>query len=48
MLLKSGVPVAQIVLQRGLLSKEDLDVILNPFEMTKPGIPGKALLKKNK
>ena len=46
--IKTGVPVAQIVLQRGLLSKEDLDVILNPFEMTKPGIPGKALLKKNK
>ncbi|WP_294703089.1 aspartate ammonia-lyase [uncultured Fusobacterium sp.] len=44
--IKTGVPVAQIVLQRGLLSKEDLDIILNPFEMTKPGIPGKEILKR--
>lgn len=46
--IKTGTPVAQIVLERGLLSKEDLDIILNPFEMTKPGIPGKELLNKNK
>ena len=46
--IKTGTPVAQIVLERGLLSKEDLDIILNPFEMTKPGIPGKELLNKSK
>ena len=44
--IKTGTPVAQIVLERGLLTKDELDIILNPFEMTKPGIPGKELLKK--
>lgn len=44
--IKTGTPVAQIVLERGLLTRDELDVILNPFEMTKPGIPGKELLKK--
>jgi aspartate ammonia-lyase len=42
--LKTGVPVAELVLQRGLLTQEELNTILNPFEMTKPGIPGKNIL----
>ncbi|WP_246017889.1 aspartate ammonia-lyase [Mesobacillus subterraneus] len=37
-------PVRDIVLERGVLSKEDLDLILNPFEMTHPGIAGKELM----
>lgn len=44
--IKTGIPVAQLVLKKGLVSKENLDIILNPFEMTKPGIPGKRLLKR--
>ena len=43
--LKTGVPVKKIILDRGLLSEEDLDIILDPFEMTRPGITGKSLLK---
>ncbi|MGL5049042.1 MAG: aspartate ammonia-lyase [Fusobacteriaceae bacterium] len=43
--LKTGVPIRQIVLERGLLSEESLNIILDPFEMTRPGIPGKTLLK---
>lgn len=42
--LKYGRPVAEIVLEKGVLSKEELDVILDPFEMTKPGIAGVELL----
>ena len=43
--LKTCVPVKKIILDRGLLSEEDLDIILDPFEMTRPGITGKSLLK---
>lgn len=44
--LATGVPVRKLILDKGLLTAEELDIILNPFEMTKPGIPGKKLLKK--
>ena len=43
--IKTGVSVVDLILERKLLTKEELDIILNPFEMTKPGIPGKSLLK---
>lgn len=43
--IKTGVSVVDLVLERKLLTREELDIILNPFEMTKPGIPGKKLLK---
>lgn len=43
--IKTGVSVIDLILERKLLTKEELDIILNPFEMTKPGIPGKSLLK---
>lgn len=45
--LKTGKPVYDLVLEQGLLEKEKLDVILNPFEMTKPGIAGKELLSRD-
>ncbi|MDQ0157166.1 aspartate ammonia-lyase [Robertmurraya andreesenii] len=38
--------VRDIVLEKGILSREELDTILHPLEMTKPGIAGKELLKK--
>ncbi|MGL4997623.1 MAG: aspartate ammonia-lyase [Cetobacterium sp.] len=43
--IKTGVSVVDLVLERKLLTREELSIILNPFEMTKPGIPGKRLLK---
>jgi len=33
-------PVKQVLLDRGLFSEEELEIILAPEEMTKPGIPG--------
>lgn len=41
----TGKPVRQIILRQGLLTKEALDVILAPEEMTQPGIAGKSLLQ---
>lgn len=40
----TGRPVRDIVLERGVLTSDELDTILHPFEMTKPGIAGKELL----
>lgn len=42
----SNRPVREIVLERGVLSNSELDLILHPFEMTRPGIAGKELLDK--
>ncbi len=36
--------VKEIILAEGILSEEELDKILNPYEMTEPGIAGKELL----
>jgi aspartate ammonia-lyase len=44
----SNRPVREIVLERGVLTEGELDTILHPFEMTKPGIAGKELLKKKR
>ncbi|MFV9510873.1 aspartate ammonia-lyase [Tepidibacillus sp. LV47] len=44
----TGRPVREICLERGLLTEEELDLILNPKEMTKPGIAGASLLLKGK
>ena len=41
-----GRPVCEIVLEKGVLTKEELDIILNPYEMTNPGIAGAELLKR--
>ncbi len=41
----TGRPVREIVLERGILTEEELDIILNPQEMTRPGIAGERLLK---
>ncbi|AFM43164.1 aspartate ammonia-lyase [Desulfosporosinus acidiphilus SJ4] len=42
----SGRPVRDIVLEKGVLTSEELDLILHPYEMTKPGIAGAELLKR--
>ena len=36
--------VKDIILEEGILSAEELEKILNPYEMTEPGIAGKDLL----
>lgn len=41
----TGRAVREIVLERGILTEEELDIILNPQEMTRPGIAGARLLK---
>lgn len=43
--LATGKTLREIVLEEGLLTAEELDIILNPQEMTRPGIAGKELLE---
>ena len=38
--LSRGVSLRRVVLERGLLTEEQLDAILDPMAMTRPGIPG--------
>lgn len=42
--LKSGKNIREIILEEGYLLKDELDKILNPYEMTKGGIVAKELL----
>lgn len=42
--LKTGESVRELILKEGLMTKEDLDNILDPVNMTEPGISGKELL----
>ncbi|MBR3207741.1 MAG: aspartate ammonia-lyase, partial [Bacillus sp. (in: Bacteria)] len=44
----TGASVRELCLQNDVLTEEELDVILNPFEMTKPGITGASLLEKDR
>jgi aspartate ammonia-lyase len=44
--ISTGRPVREIVLEKGVLTSEELDIILNSFEMTKPGIAGAELLRR--
>ncbi|HUL57775.1 MAG TPA: aspartate ammonia-lyase [Anaeromyxobacteraceae bacterium] len=41
----SGKPVRELILRDKVLTKEQLDAILDPFEMTKPGIAGAKQMK---
>ncbi len=43
----NGKQVRELCLQYDVLTEEELDLILNPYEMTEPGISGAALLEKN-
>lgn len=40
----SGKPIRELCLQYDVLTEEELDIILDPFEMTKPGIAGEHLM----
>jgi len=44
--ISSGRSIKEVVLEKGLLTEEELNIIFNPYEMTNPGIAGKELLKK--
>ncbi len=44
--IKTGASVKDLILRDKLLTKEELDVILDPYSMTEPGISGEKLLKK--
>ncbi|WP_078382220.1 aspartate ammonia-lyase [Sutcliffiella halmapala] len=41
----NGVPVRELCLKYDVLSEEELNVILDPYEMTNPGISGDSLLR---
>ncbi len=43
----NGKSVRELCLQYDVLTEEELDLILNPYEMTNPGIAGSALLNRN-
>ena len=45
---RSGRPVRELVLESGLLTQEEIEIILSPQEMTVPGIAGEQLLKAKK
>ena len=42
--LEKKIPVRQLILERGILQQEELDAILNTYQMTEPGISGKELM----
>jgi len=42
--MKTGESVRELILQEGLLTEEELNMIMDPIQMTEPGIPGKDLL----
>jgi aspartate ammonia-lyase len=42
---RTGIPIRQIVLERRLMDPEQLDRILSPEVMTRPGIPGSEVQK---
>jgi aspartate ammonia-lyase len=42
--IETGKPVRELCLSHGVLTEEELDLILDPYEMTHPGIAGEELL----
>lgn len=46
--IQTGRPVRELCLLHQVLTEEELDVILNPYEMTHPGIAGASLLDRDK
>ncbi|WJH35946.1 aspartate ammonia-lyase [Paenibacillus aurantius] len=43
--IETGRSVRELCLENNVLTEEELDIILNPYEMTDPGIAGKSLLE---
>ena len=46
--IKRNISVRDLVIEKGILSEEDLEIILNINNLTSPGISGQELLKKKK
>ncbi|PFK40659.1 aspartate ammonia-lyase [Bacillus cereus] len=46
--IKTGKSVRELCLEHGVLTEEELDIILDPYEMTHPEIAGASLLKNKK
>lgn len=42
--IRTGEPIRDLCLKYGVLTEEELNIILDPFEMTHPGIAGASLL----
>ncbi|KKC50076.1 MULTISPECIES: aspartate ammonia-lyase [Paenibacillus] len=42
--LRTGLSIRDLILERGLLTPEEITEILNPYQMTSPGISGERLL----
>ena len=43
----TGHSIREIILEKGMLSESDMNHILSPAEMTRPGIAGADILKKH-
>ncbi|MNR68326.1 hypothetical protein D3C85_1928140 [compost metagenome] len=43
--IRTGLTLKELILERGLLTKEEIEEILNPIQMTTPGIAGDRLLR---
>ena len=41
----TGRSIRELCLEEGVLTKEQLDLILDPYEMTHPGIAGSSIMK---
>ncbi len=44
--MKTGRPVRELLLESGILSEKEIEMIMDPYEMTEPGIAGYSLLDK--
>lgn len=42
----TGRSIRELCIEKGVLTKEQLDLILDPYEMTHPGIAGESIMKK--
>ena len=43
--IKTGESVRKLIIEKGLLAKEQMDEIMDPVQMTEPGISGKTVNK---
>jgi aspartate ammonia-lyase len=43
--IEKGKTLKELILEEKLMEEESIDMILNPFEMTKPGIPGSGKVR---
>ena len=43
--IKTGESVRKLIIEKGLLTKEQMDEIMDPVQMTEPGISGKTVNK---